>query len=325
MHFSILATSILIAAGACEPMTAYILHLEFDRRKEEITGYDFENLMHLPFSSLFTLFGGNVCGRCVLIGKDGFEDFFSVVELLKDGWKTLSSSSSGRIFAAACYMETNKCMYVSGGYDKRCCILDTIERLYIDENSTADKWEVLQARLPYNVRHHTMTTLGDEMYLIGGNEDWGRNGFTNRVWKGTLSDHDEIEFTEMEAMKIKRSNHFAVSFQGEIHVFGGERNCPREFPSCVEIFKNQKWEMGPELPFYLQHSYDRENEIQGYGNAVMNSNGMIIIMSNTKGLAVYNPLTLKVQYYDIKMREDNRMGYSATVIDSLMNNKRRKQ
>ena len=149
-----------------------------------------------------------------------------------------------------------------------------------------------------------MTQLQNEIVLIRGSNSNGEK--TNEVWKGIIQGN-EIKFEQLQSMKSKRSNHFAFEIQGKIVVFGGEENYKEN--TKIEIYDptTKKWTDGPLLPCYL-------NKVTG--NAVMNRQGKIILMTKEKGIGIFDPENNSIDFFEgqFQMRENDRKFYAALLI-----------
>ena len=284
---------------------AYIINVVFgNTNKEKVIEISYTTLKDIPFSGNYGLFSTNCNGRLLLNGGENYDKLGELEGGL--GWnQKLPSLKVGRCFAWASYIESRKHIFVSGGVsggkDRHKCYVDSIERLYITTDENGVGWETCKEHLPVKVMDHTTITIGDNLYLIGGNIKV--LGKTNRVWKGVINELNDITFEELPSMEYKRSSHVAVPYQGKIIVMGGEEDQGKY--STIEIFNGESWEKGPQLPFY----FDRK-----YGNAILNKNGMIVIMTHYIGFAVYNCSSSSVQHYkDFRMKDDRRM-YTALLI-----------
>ena len=129
----------------------------------------------------------------------------------------------------------------------------------------------------------------------------------NEVWKGIIQG-DEINFEQLPSMKNKRERHFAFAIQGKIFVFGGEERYWCE-NSKIEIYDpiTKQWTDGPLLPCYLD---------KWIGNAVMNRQGKIILMTKEKGIGIFDPENNFIDFFEgqFQMRENDRERYAALLI-----------
>merc|ERR1712012_209340 len=99
-------------------------------------------------------------------------------------------------------------------------------------------------------------------------------------------------------MKNKRIRHFAFAIQGKIYVFGGEENYNEN--SKIEKYDpiTKQWADGPLLPCFV----NKKN-----GNAVMNRQGKIILMTNEKGIGIFDPENDSIDFFEgqFQMREND--------------------
>ena len=151
--------------------------------------------------------------------------------------------------------------------------LDSIETLKIDTNGNESDWRTYGT--PHPLSSHTMTLLRNEIVFIGGYE----------AWKGIIQGND-IRFEQLPSMKNKRFRHFAFAIKGNIVVFGGEENTNIKIEKYDPITK--QWTDGPLLPCYLSNEFD---------NAVMNRQGKIILMTNKKGIGIFDPEKNSVEFF----------------------------
>ena len=166
--------------------------------------------------------------------------------------------------------------------------------LKIDTNGNGSDWESY-GTLPRPLLGHTMTLLRNEIVFIGGYE----------AWKGIIQGND-IRFEQLPSMKNKRFRHFAFAIKGNIVVFGGEENTNIKIEKYDPITK--QWTDGPLLPCYLS---------KGNGdNAVMNRQGKIILMTNEKGIGIFDPENNSIDFFQgqFQMRENDRKSYAALLI-----------
>ena len=292
-----LVNNILVAGGGYNIKSAYILQITFEQNNETVRQISFINVKDADF--IFNdPFYANCDGRLVIGG--GLRNK-NVVEHRSNEFNSLPPTLVVRISAAASYSPNTNTLFVSGGYDSSGNVLDTIEKLMIKIDSNETKFISCHNTLPIHVYGHTTTILDNHIFLIGGFV--GRNK-TTRVWKGVVSKvTQEITFKEIQPMKYKRGYHFSIPFQDKIFVFGGEKN--KKSNSKIEVYNGELWREVNNLAFYLSRSS---------GNAVLNRNGMIIIMTDNNGFVVFNPSSSSIQHFkDLKMKDD-RTWYAALLI-----------
>ena len=177
--------------------------------------------------------------------------------------------------------------------------------------------KICQTTLPIPVEQHTLTALNGKILLMGGNTGGkGKSGRSNDVWEGTphtscgqssmicqRSFHfdSKIIWKPVDMMNVKRDEHFSVSTDNAIYVFGGNSNGQNH----IEIFDGDHWEIGPNLP----------SELSTYNaRAVVDKRNRIIIATKN-GIIVYDTKegTVKTvnEHEDHKKKWFDRSSYSA--------------
>ena len=89
-------------------------------------------------------------------------------------------------------------------------------------------------------------------------------------------------------------------------MFGGEETENSKIEKYDPI--TEQWSDGPLLPCYLS-TYKGDN-------AVMNRQGKIILMTNTKGIGIYDPEKKSIDFFhgQFQMRENDQKLYAALMI-----------
>ena len=273
------------------------MELNFDPEdKETVSNVNFVSVDNLPFDA-WCPFYANCEGRHIL---GGGSDNYKVVEL-DNNWVSLPSCNLDRFWADCFYIKNN--LFVAGGIGSGS--IDTIERIEIKVDDNGGRWEVLANKLPYPVIGHTTSVLSnDQVYLIGGYKK--DSEYTNQVWKGKIGEDKEITFSELPSMVNKRSRHFSFAIKEKLYIFGGEED--RNKKSQVEIWDGVSFKQGPEFPFYLDRYSNGDN-------AVLNRNGIIIVLTQQKGILTYNPLSGKINHFEeFKVKDNDRYGYAALLL-----------
>ena len=303
--YLIVGTKILIAGGRSPySSSAYVLRILFDKDDNEvITKVEHSTINDMPFNADYPFYL-NVQGRLIVGGGNKKRKVAALDSL---NWVDLPPLNFNRYDASSFYI--NGTLFVAGGLDhSQGNYLDSIERLKINSNDTEERWETCKETLPYKVIGHTTVIFNDNIYLIGGLVEC--LGATNKIWKGTIDDRNEITFKEVPPMQNKRYYHFSFSYSNKIYIFGGEEDNGK-----VEIFDGQGFIQGPQFSFYL-------SRFNG-DNAILNMNGIIIITIRGKpqegktkeGIIIYNPLTGKITHYpEFKLKDKDRLRFAALLI-----------
>ena len=294
-YFSFSGTKILIAGGRPreieDSISSYILEVYFN--ETSITKIEYKDLPNVPHSFIEAAFG-SFKGRTLIMG--GYSRYGrKCFELDQEEYKFIPSLNVNRWSAASTFIR-NK-VIVAGGWHTIETPSDTIEILYWDESNRGSQWIESPSRLPIAVARHTMVTLNNKLYLIGG---WDGSDMLDTIWIGTLDSKDyEINWVQMELrLQKKRHAHFSFVISNQIIIFGG---LDIE-DDVVEIIEGDELKQGPTVPFTL-YSWDDQ--------AVLDRKNRIIITSAEAGLIVYDHQKgTFTPYDDLKIREE-RTRYAA--------------
>ena len=262
--------------------TSYILEVFFN--DNTITKIEYKDVPNVPHSFSLATFG-SFRGRSLIIAGVGSN---RCVEFDQDEYQVIPSLNVTRDRAASTFIQ-NK-IVVAGGYYYNTW-LDSIEILDWDHGS---QWIVSPSRLPIHVRGHTLVTLNDKLFMIGGfgNED--------TIWEGSFDKvSNQISWVQKRLrLQKERCLHFSFVISNQIIILGGY-HVDEDF---VEIIENSKLKQGPKVPFKLS-TYDDQ--------AVLDRKNRIIITSKDHGLIVYDHQEETFTNYDnFKLRE-NRDTYAA--------------
>ena len=85
---------------------------------------------------------------------------------------------------------------VAGGLRDDNSLLDSIEILDWDESNHGSQWIISPSKMPIGVWGHTLVTLNNKVFMIGGEDD-SRNDL-NTIWEGSFDKlSNEITWVEM--------------------------------------------------------------------------------------------------------------------------------
>ena len=270
--------------------TSYILEVFFNENIINKVGYKI--LPNVPHSFYYATFG-NYKGRSVIIS--GANSNGQCLEFDQDEYQVIPSLNVKRSSAASTFIQ-NK-VVVAGGYDG-INVLDTIEILDWDESNHGSQWNISSSKMPIKVCGHTLVTLNNKLFMIGGEDDSDND--LDTIWEGSLDKvSNDITWVNMGLrLQKKRSWHFSFVISNQIITFGGSN----EDDDFVEIIKNLKLMQGPKVPFKLSTDDDQ---------VVLDRKNRIIITSKDHGLIVYDHQAKTFTNYDnFKLREE-RTDYAA--------------
>ena len=247
--------------------TSYILAVFFDDTTiTKVVYKDLPNVPHYFNKSTF----GSVRGRSLIMGGDGSNG--QCLEFQEE-YQVIPSLNVNREDAASTFIQ-NK-VVVAGGYSILYgrYYLDTIEILDWDESNHGSQWIQSPSKMPIKVSEHTLVTLNDKLYLIGG---YAR-GRLDTIWEGSFDKlSNKINWVEIGLrLQKKRYLHFSFVISNQIITFGGV-TFDDDF---VEIVENNTLKQGPKVPFKLNTYFDQ---------AVLDRKSRIIITSKDHGLIVYD-------------------------------------
>ena len=255
----------------------------------------FSNATFGSFQGRSLIMGGDFSNQC-LEWYDGSECF----EFDQEEYHFIPSLNVNRESAASTFIQ-NKVVVAGGSRyndnDKGSTKLDTIEILDWHESNHGSQWIQSPSRLPIKVKNHTLVTLNDKLYLIGG--AYGPNilDILDTIWEGSFDKQsNNINWVETGLrLQKKRSRHFSFVISNQIIIFGGE-NVDDDF---VEIIENNELKQGPKVPpFELSTWYDQ---------AVLDRKNRIIITSRDHGLIIYDHTERKfTPNNNFELREERR-------------------
>ena len=281
------------------------MNVTFEDATNRITDVKYQNLPDYPKPFSNATFG-SFKGRSLIMGGDYGSN--ACFEFDRDEWQAIPYINVNRFWAASTFIQYK--IVVAGGYGTL-AHSDNIEILDWDESNHGTQWIQSPSRLPIEVHSHTLVTLNNKLYLIGGRDSYnkfsrvwrqfvGIYGNMDKIWEGTFNKEDnKISWVEMELrLQKKRSRHFSIVISNQIIIFGGYV----EGEDVVEILIENKLKQGPKVPFKLSTEYDQ---------AVLDRKNRIIITSRHYGLIVYDHKEGAFQSFpNFKLREE-RKGYAA--------------
>ena len=297
-------TNILIAGGfvpGAELSSTYLMKIDFENEENKIKDVRFRMLPDYPTPFYFACFG-NYCYRSLIMG--GFKSNGQCFEFHQDKYFSMPSLKSCRSGAASTSIYDK--LLVTGGYGdyeilQKMKYFDSIEILDLIETNTPPTWIEYPSALPYKVWGHSLVTLNEKLFLIGGDlEDTGR---CDLIWQGCVDTKtNTIEWNEMGIhLKNKRSCHFSFVISDSIIVFGGSD----VDDDVVEIIQGDIIKSGPPSPSGLSSFKDQ---------AVLDRSGRIIITSNTYDCFIlYDYQNETFTHYPNAKPLDNRNFYVALV------------
>ena len=296
-YFLFSGTKILIAGGRPreieDSISSYILEVYFN--KTSITKIEYKDLPNVPHSFIEAAFG-SFKGRTLIMGNGNGYNGKKCFELDQEKYQIIPSLNDNRWSAASTFIR-NKVIVAGGCNGAPNHVIDNIEILDWDESNHGSQWIESPFRLPIAVAGHTMVTLDNKLYLIGG---WDGSNMLDTIWIGTLDSKDyEINWVQMELrLQKKRHAHFSFVISNQIIIFGG---LDIE-DDVVEIIEGDELKQGPTVPFTL-YSWDDQ--------AVLDRKNRIIITSAGYGLIIYEHQEgTFTPYNNLKIREE-RTRYAA--------------
>ena len=194
--------------------TSYILEVFFNDNEINKVGYKI--LPNVPHSFCKATFG-SYQGRSVIIS--GQDSNGQCIEFDQEEYQVIPSLNVNRYYAASTFIQ-NK-VVVAGGCDDNYYYLDSIEILDWDESNHGSQWIESPSKMPIKVYSHTLVTLKDKLYVIGGYDGYP-NSF-NTIWEGSF-DKENNKITWVETglrLQKKRSRHFSFVISNQIITFGG--------------------------------------------------------------------------------------------------------
>ena len=275
--------------------TVYIVDARFIPNTSDVQKLSEKKLPKMP-SPAMESFANKCDGRFVVGGgRDrSYKASRSVFEYesIEMKWKKLPSLNIPRFCAASCYLDG--VLYVAGGCDIDSKVLDSIEFLEISRSDNGPKWKICQTTLPIPVTEHTFTTLNGKILLMGGNTgNKGKSGRCNDVWEGiphtnrgqstmalerSFHFDSKIIWKPVEMMNVKRDEHFAISTDTAVYVFGGNSNEQNH----IEIFDGHQWELGPKLPSELS-TYNAQAVVDKSNRIIITTKDGIIVYDTREG------------------------------------------
>ena len=191
---------------------------------------------------------------------------------------------------------------VGGDYE------DSIEILDWDESNHGNQWIESPAKFPIRVSSHTMVTLNDKLFVIGGSVPAiGGSNRLDTIWVGAFDvQENKISWVEMGLRLQKtRSRHFYFVISNQIIIFGGRRDGNTPYETCkdfVEIIFGNELKRGPKVPVSLDTVFDQ---------AVLDRKNRIIIVSRKYGLLVYDHQHQSFQHFPKFTLKDKRIQYAS--------------
>ena len=238
-----LGSRILIVGGISSGSynyTSYLIKVHFD--DNTITKIEYKDLPNVP--DCFICFGSfeNFMGRTLIIG--GFKSKGVCFEIDQEQYQVIPSLHVDRFYAASTFIQ-NK-IVVAGGLVKITNLINSIEILDWDESNHQPRWIESPSRLPIKVRSHTLVTLNDKLYLIGGYNGSNR---LDTIWIGTFDlQCNKISWVNLGLrLQEQRCYHFSFVISNAIIIFGG-LVAGEDF---IEILEENKLKQGPKVPFRL--------------------------------------------------------------------------
>ena len=294
--------------------TSYILVVNFTG--SSITKIEYKTLPNVPHSFGLASFG-NFNGRSLIMGGTGTNG--QCFEFDQEQYDVIPSLNENRFHAASTFIQ-NKIVILGGvnvggvnGRNYR--RIDSIETLDWHGSNHGAQWMESPSKLPIKVCSHTMVTLNNELFVIGGSvEAIGGTNDLDTIWIGTFDvQENKISWVEMGLrLQKRRSGHFSFVISNQIIIFGG---CGGGFDSrtpygvgedFVEIIFGNEIERGPKVPVDLNTDIDQ---------AVLDRKNRIIILSRGHGLIVYDHQHRSFQHFPNFTLKDKRMYYASILND----------
>ena len=285
--------------------TSYILVVNFTG--SSITKIEYKTLPNVPHSFGPASFG-NFKGRLLIMGGMGSNG--QCIEFDQEEYQAIPFLNQNRFYAASTCIQ-NKIVIVGGKSGR---ILDSIETLDWHGSNHGAQWMESPSKLPIKVCSHTMVTLNNELFVIGGSVEAirGTNDL-DTIWIGTFDVQENyISWVEMGLrLQNKRSGHFSFVISNQIIIFGGCKGHNPQSPygggeDFVEIIFGNEIERGPKVPVDLNTDIDQ---------AVLDRQNRIIILSRSHGLIVYDHQHRSFQHFPNFTLKEQRMNYAAILND----------
>ena len=285
----------MIAGGKDPPNqhinTSYILAVNLNGNS--ITEIYYKNLPDVPHSFGLASFG-NFKGRSLIMG--GLGNNGQCIELNQEEYQAIPFLNKNRFKAASTFIQ-NKIVIVGGDYE------DSIEILDWDESNHGNHWIESPSKFQIRVSYHTMVTLNDKLFVIGGSVPAiGGSDRLDTIWEGAFDvQENRISWVELGLRLQKtRSMHFSFVISNQIIIFGG-RGDGEDF---VEIIFGNELKRGPKVPVNLDTVFDQ---------AVLDRENRIIIVSRNHGLIVYDHQHQFFQHFPNLKPKDKRIQH-ATIL-----------
>jgi len=156
-------------------------------------------------------------------------------------WKGLGSLSSRRDHNPCVFLLGNK-LYVAGGKHESGVVLSSMESLDLGDNQAT--WK-LSVNLPFAVFKTECATVGDTVYLAGGESDVIKNSTIS--WKVGQS-----SWTPLPSLKYARKYHCTVAVGIYLFVIGGEYNWRLSSVERYNTYNNTSWEKMAQVPVKIK-------------------------------------------------------------------------
>ena len=289
--------------------TSYKLVVNF--AGSSITKIEYKTLPNVPHSFGLASFG-NFKGRSLIMG--GTKTNGQCFEFDQEQYDVIPSLNENRFHAASTFIQ-NKIVILGGVNDRNYSSrIDSIETLDWDGSNHGAQWMESPSKLPIKVNKHTMVTLNDKLFVIGGSvAAIGGTNDLDTIWIGTFDVQENyISWVEMGLrLQNKRSGHFSFVISNQIIIFGGCKGHNPQSPygggeDFVEIIFGNEIERGPKVPVDLNTDIDQ---------AVLDRKNRIIILSRGHGLIVYDHQHRSFQHFPNFTLKEQRMNYASILND----------
>ena len=275
-----LGTNILVTGGCYTHKlhtiaSSYVMTLQFKDRTNEVAEVKFDPTPDFPISSYGGSFGTSYHGLSVVMG--GKDSQGQCYEFDGETYHQMPSLHVNRSNGKATYVKDK--IIVTGGSNDDALNLDSIELLDLKTPNYSNKWLQLDSKLPAKVAGHTLVTLDEKLFLIGGYYSGSKS--SDIVWKGDFDNKtNKIQWQRMAyKMHKQRYDHFSFVISNKILTFGGFGDKDDLHDDFVEIIEGEELKIGDQVPFMLS---TRDAQ------AVIDTMGRIIITSEPYGVIVYD-------------------------------------